>query len=193
MSKLPGKKPLEKNCLENGQFDSCFSLQAQVFDSTKWKVAEKLEWKDCAIDDRDCHTIKNKCVQVRELAKSRGVYVTNCIVRCCYQDLCNALNATMSPTGNQLEVMANRSRGASGFSTLIVAFLAVLLELLAWWRFFKIVWRKNDFAWKVFTVMSLRVVRCRSLKINFDIFGERTREYSYKGINWINITELSRL
>ncbi|KAJ7393908.1 hypothetical protein OS493_003577 [Desmophyllum pertusum] len=78
VSKLPGRKPREKKCSKYGEFDSCFTLQAQVINVTTRKVTETAEWKDCAMESRDCHAIANRCTTLRELLKSRGADVANC-------------------------------------------------------------------------------------------------------------------
>ena len=71
------------------------------------EVLEIAEWKDCATESRDCRETGNRCTMLRELARSLGADVENCNVRCCKEDLCNALMTASFPTFNQLEIIAN--------------------------------------------------------------------------------------
>lgn len=95
------------------------------------EVLEVAEWKDCATESRDCRKIDNRCTMLRELARSLGTEVENCIVRCCREDLCNAFLAANFPTFNQLEIIANRARLArkSKQSHLFKALLVSVLIL----------------------------------------------------------------
>ena len=128
ISKIAGRKPRQKNCSKTGEYDSCFSLQAQVFDDTTGKIVETAEWKDCATSDRDCHAITNRCAKVRELAESQGAHVESCVVHCCDKDLCNVFSMNVSLTREQIK--ANRSRRASEFSILVVVLAVGIAGLI---------------------------------------------------------------
>ena len=94
------------------------------------EVLEVAEWKDCATESRDCRKLDNRCTMLRELARSLGTDVENCVVRCCKEDLCNAFMAASFPTFNQLEIIANRAKLTAKCEQSFL-FKALLVSVLA--------------------------------------------------------------
>ncbi|XP_015768767.1 PREDICTED: uncharacterized protein LOC107347390 [Acropora digitifera] len=128
ISQLPRKKPREKNCSKNEQFDSCFTLRAQVVTGNiPGDVTETIEWIDCAISMRDCHAITNRCTHMKHLAGHNGAYLVNCSVSCCSKELCNRAMTIPYTTNN---IKGNNSREVDDFPTFLVVLLAVSLVIL---------------------------------------------------------------
>lgn len=128
ISQLPRKKPREKNCSKNEQFDSCFTLRAQVLTGNiPGDVTETIEWMDCAISMRDCHAITNRCTQMKHLAAHNGAYLVNCSVSCCDKELCNhAMNVSYAID----KIKGNISREEVEIPAFLVVLLAVSLVIL---------------------------------------------------------------
>ena len=120
-SQFSAGTPHEKNCSKNGHFDSCFSLRAHVLTgNVPGHVTEKAEWRDCAINERDCNAIANKCANMKHLATRNGAYLVNCTVSCCDKDLCNRV----STTRDELEIKAS-SRGKRKFPLFTIVSLVI--------------------------------------------------------------------
>ena len=151
ISQLPRKKPREKNCSKNEQFDSCFTLRAQVVTGNiPGDVTESIEWIDCAISMRDCDAITNRCTEMKHLAAHNGAYLVNCSVSCCNKELCNRAMTIPYTTVN---IKGNTSREEDEFPAFLVVLLAVALVILLW---NKIISKDWDNFWNFWIVVKLK-------------------------------------
>ena len=116
-------KPKKIRC-GSSAYDSCFTLKATTVNISSGAVVEQGEWRDCAVEARDCGARENQCERLRKWLKAQGLGLKVCNAECCRGDHCNSFVPTPS------EPKVNPASGAFGLCCSRVSLLLSSLALV---------------------------------------------------------------